>query len=140
VNEYKVEIMIMSGVDDGKLLTFQALNGDGALTPAPDSDDLVWTLQIGRSEMMDICLRYDTFSSRQHARLIFKNNCWLLEDCQSKNGTFIIAEDVLQDTVGGDIEVDETQITTAVPLAPGQLFRVGRTWMRLQPPAPAESE
>lgn len=140
MNEYKVELMIMSGVDDGKLLSFQALNGDGALAPAPDSDDLVWTLQIGRSESMDVCLRYDTFSSRQHARLIFKNNGWTLEDCQSKNGTFIIAEDVLDDTVGGDIEVDETQVTTSVPLAVGQLFRVGRTWMRLHPGAPAESD
>jgi predicted component of type VI protein secretion system len=140
VDEYKVELMIMSGVDDGKLLSFQALNGDGALTPAPDSEDLVWTLQIGRSESMDVCLRYDTFSSRQHARLIFKNGGWYLEDCQSKNGTFIIAEDLLDDTLGGDLEVDETQVTSAVPLAPGQLFRVGRTWMRIHPTAAAESD
>jgi len=137
----KLDLMIMSGVDDGKLLTFRTQNGDGALSPAPNTADLVWALQIGRSETMDICLRFDTFSSRQHARLILRDGVWLLEDCKSKNGTFLAADGGLSDspadplahTLGGDWEGDEVQVIGIVPLAVGQLFRVGRTWLRIQP-------
>lgn len=129
---HRLELMIMSGVDDGKLLTLDAGQGNGVLSPAPETDDLVWTVQLGRSESMDVCLRTDTFSSRQHARLIHEGEVWILEDCKSKNGTFIAAEDIFDDTVGGDLNGDEAQVTGRVIVAAGQLFRVGRTWLRIQ--------
>ncbi|MDL1900424.1 FHA domain-containing protein [Anaerolineae bacterium CFX9] len=116
---YRVEIMIMSGVDDGTLLSFDAENGDGIIDLEGSSPG--WILRLGRRDDNDICLRHDTFSSRYHARLILRAGHWLLEDCQSKNGTFIADED------------DDNQVQTPIPLRPGQLFRVGRTWMRIQP-------
>ena len=46
---------------------------------------------------------------------------WYLEDCNSKNGTFV--ED-------GD---EDVRVTEMLELSVGQLFRVGRTWLRIQP-------
>lgn len=108
-----VGIMLMSGVDDGLLLTF----GDDA--GSQDGGD--WTLTIGRKEDNDVCLRNDTYSSRYHAKLHRRDQGWWLEDCDSKNGTFI--ED----------NVDDQRVTGTIPLSDGQLFRVGRTWMCIQP-------
>jgi pSer/pThr/pTyr-binding forkhead associated (FHA) protein len=42
-----------------------------------------------------------------------------LEDAQSTNGTFI----------------DDDKIEGRVEILPGQLFRVGRTWLRVEPMA-----
>jgi pSer/pThr/pTyr-binding forkhead associated (FHA) protein len=110
----QVSIMIMSGVDDGQVLTFSSENGDG------EQSAEAWTITIGRREDNDICLRNDTFSSRYHAKLHWMAEHWWLEDCNSKNGTFI--ED----------DRDDVRVVNNVPIEPGQLFRVGRTWMRIQ--------
>lgn len=110
----RVGVMMMSGVDDGLLLTFSVDNGEGS----QDGDD--WTLTIGRKEDNDVCLRNDTYSSRYHAKLHWRGERWWLEDCDSKNGTFI--ED----------EMDDARVSGMIPLDEGQLFRVGRTWMRIQ--------
>jgi len=107
-----VEIMIMSGVDDGLVLRLD--DKDGQLV----GDD--WALTIGRREDNDICLRNDTFISRDHAILRKQGDQWFLEDCGSKNGTYIETPDA------------DARVTTPVPIAPGQLFRIGRTWLRLQ--------
>jgi pSer/pThr/pTyr-binding forkhead associated (FHA) protein len=106
--------MIMSGVEDGLLLSFALENGDGTR----EGDD--WLLRLGRSDDNDICLRSDTFSSRRHAQLRLRAGQWWLEDCSSKNGTFI------------EGQVDDVRIEQPVPLQFNQLFRVGRTWLRLQ--------
>lgn len=105
--------MIMSGVQDGLMLEFIAENGDGTL----DNDE--WSLSIGRQEDCDICLVNDTYISRKHARLLRQQQRWSLEDLSSKNGTYIEGDD------------QDLRITGSVELQPNQLFRIGRTWMRL---------
>lgn len=112
--ELKVSIMIMSGVQDGMLLNFSAENSEGRL------EDDRWIITIGRQEDRDICLKNDTFISRQHAQLIFQDDRWWLHDCGSKNGTYLEGTD------------DDLRITEPATLTPGELFRIGRTWLRIQ--------
>jgi predicted component of type VI protein secretion system len=112
-----LQIMIISGVEDGTLLTFSE-ERDGQM------QDGTWTLRIGRREDNDICLKNDTFVSRQHANLHYKNSQWALEDCESTNGTFI--EDPI------DFFTDE-RVHGTVYVDIGQPFRIGRTWIRVQP-------
>lgn len=106
----KLHVMIMSGVEDGSLLNFDSDNGDGQL-----KDDGKWLISIGRVEDKDICLRNDTFVSRQHAYLIWEQNQWWLQDCDSTNGSFIESGDV------------DARVSGTVPLKPGDLFKIGRT-------------
>jgi pSer/pThr/pTyr-binding forkhead associated (FHA) protein len=113
----QVQIMIMSGVDDGTLHTFDTKHDGQSL-------DDTWTLAIGRREDNDLCLRGDVFVSRQHAYLIWRGRRWYLQDINSTNGTFIENHN--------DLFADE-RVTGTVQLQPGQLFRIGRTWLRLQP-------
>ena len=105
-----VHISLMSGPRDGDILIFGA--------PATD-DELVLT--IGRREGCNIVLSYDTQVSRLHARLIYdaRDTEFYLEDVESRNGTFIGQE----------------KVNGRLPLEVGTLFRIGRTWMRLDPPA-----
>lgn len=113
--DLRVDIMLMSGVDDGKLLTFSSYNGDGA------SDAGSWLLKIGRRDGNDLILRNDTFASRDHAVLRYdEEGAWWLTDSNSRNGTFI------------EEDHDEARVSGTIPLAPGQLFRVGHTWLRIQ--------
>lgn len=112
----KLEIMIMSGVHDGLRLTYSADNGDGDL----DHEKGKWTLSIGRRDDSDVCLRNDTFVSRQHAYLYWEEGNWWLQDCQSTNGTFV---------ENGD---SDTRVTGVSAVVPGELFRIGHTWMRIQ--------
>ena len=112
----ELSIMIMSGVDDGSLLRRSVANGDGAVKNG------TWTVTIGRHDNNDICLNNDTFVSRYHAQLrILGRECWLL-DTGSTNGTYVEATSSLSDN----------QITEMTRLKSGQLFRVGRTWLRVE--------
>ncbi len=113
INNFQVDIMVMSGVDDGMLLTFALDNGDGTREGA------AWQLSVGRRDDNDLALRKDTYASRYHARLLWRNGTWWLEDLNSKNGTFI--EDAQ----------DDARISGTIALASGQLFRIGRTWLRI---------
>ncbi len=108
-----VSIMVMSGVDDGLVLSLD-VESNGRMV---DGD---WLLGIGRREENDVCLRSDTFVSRDHAQLRLSEGHWWLIDNDSKNGTFL--ED----------DEDDQQVTGQVEILPGQLFRIGRTWLRLQ--------
>jgi pSer/pThr/pTyr-binding forkhead associated (FHA) protein len=105
--------MIMSGPDDGQLLYLNREYGDGET-----GVDGVWSLVIGRKEECDISTPFDTQVSRQHAilRLTPEGEIWL-EDGGSLNGTF----------------VGKTRIDSPTRIAPGELFRLGRTWLRIQP-------
>ncbi len=107
----------MSGVEDGTLLTYNSAKGDGK------ANNDKWSLTIGRRDENDICLRNDTYVSRRHANLHWKNNDWWLEDLESTNGTFI-----------EDIEdfFNDHPIKGFIQLSENKLFRVGRTWLRLQ--------
>lgn len=112
----KLSIMIMSGVDDGSLLRRSAANGDGAM------EDSVWSITIGRHDNNDICLSNDTFVSRHHARLQAHGQSCRLEDCDSTNGTYVEVANSL----------DDEQVTKITQLKSEQLFRVGRTWLRIE--------
>ncbi|MEO1290215.1 MAG: FHA domain-containing protein [Chloroflexota bacterium] len=111
-----ITIMLMSGVDDGSVVQLRA-ETDGRRT------DTQWLITVGRKDSNDLCLRNDTFVSRNHANLIWRDGGWYLEDKDSTNGTFL--EDA------SDFFMDE-RVRGIVPIEPGQLFRVGRTWLRLQ--------
>lgn len=119
----ELSVTFMSGPLDGKKLSFdQPGIGDER------------TLTIGRREGTDIHLGYDNQVSRVHARLgcasvaatstetttnPYVLTFWL-EDSGSRNGTFI--------------ERDEEALAGRVSLRPGTLFRIGRTWLRLDIP------
>jgi pSer/pThr/pTyr-binding forkhead associated (FHA) protein len=101
-DDASIELMIMSGPDDGTVLKLRS----------PKQND---AYIIGRREDCDIILPYDSQISRQHARLFRKDGKWYVQDLDSRNGTFI----------------GKSKIEAASPLETGQLFRIGRTWLRL---------
>ena len=119
----EVSITFMSGPYDGKTVNFEQ----------PDSGE-ERVLLLGRREGCDIYLPFDNQASRLHARLgimsvqvtatesvenPFMLAFWL-EDGGSRNGTFL--------------EKEKVPIVGRVNLRPGTLFRVGRTWLRLDVP------
>ena len=98
-----LQLMIMSGPDDGAVLSLQApKQGDAYI--------------LGRREDCDVVLPYDSQVSRQHTRLFFKDDLWYIQDLDSRNGTYVGTQ----------------RIDRVTPLKPGQMFRLGRTWLRLQ--------
>jgi pSer/pThr/pTyr-binding forkhead associated (FHA) protein len=107
--------MIMSGVDDGTLLKFNSSQGDGQM------QDGHWVISLGRHDNNDICLNNDTFVSRHHARIHVESQEFWLEDCDSTNGTYVEI-----------LAFEDEQVMEVIPLASGQLFRVGRTWLRIE--------
>lgn len=110
----KVSIMLMSGVDDGHSYHFDSAS-DGKFAGEE------WTIRIGRENDNDIVVR-DLFTSRHHARLLWKQNGWWLENLKDTNRTYIQNDtDFFKDV--------EIQL---MPVREGQMFRVGRTWLRIQ--------
>lgn len=119
----EISITFMSGPLDGKKLTFEQ--------PEPSEEHI---LLIGRREGCDVHMAFDNQVSRLHARLGCMSvpvtgtesvtNPYLLtfwlEDGGSRNGTFI--------------EKEPEALQERVNLRPGVLFRIGRTWMRLDIP------
>lgn len=113
----------MSGPLDGKTLRF--------VQPDPGRDMM---LKIGRREQCEVQLPFDSQASRLHARLVVKVQLmtasesvpepvvlsFFLEDAQSRNGTFV--------------EREAEPIKGRVSLRPGVLFRIGRTWLRVDDP------
>lgn len=108
-------LMFMSGVEDGKSITLIAEAGDGI--DAVDS----WTLTIGRQDDRDIRLQRDSFISREHATLMLRGGQWLLTDLSSRNGSVV------------ESEGEEVRVKEPTPVQEGQLFKIGRTWLRIQP-------
>ena len=122
-SDRKISVTYMSGPQDGKILQFDQ----------PEiGDEQVYN--IGRRETCDIILPGDNQVSRLHARLgcaslpvtasdavanPFILTFWL-EDAGSRNGTFI--------------EKENDPIRGRSTLRPGTLFRIGRTWLRLDVP------
>ncbi|MCU0465704.1 MAG: FHA domain-containing protein [Anaerolineae bacterium] len=120
---HNVSVTFMSGPNDGVTMNFtQPGRGEER------------TLTIGRREGSDIHLPFDSQVSRNHARLVcgllpasvggdedvpYLMSFWL-EDMGSRNGTFV--------------EKHHEPISGRVSLRPGTLFRIGRTWLRLDVP------
>jgi pSer/pThr/pTyr-binding forkhead associated (FHA) protein len=111
-----IAIMFMSGVEDGSTVDLN-----------PKTDGIVrttsWELSIGRKDDNDLCLRNDTFVSRYHAKLHLKDDNWWLEDLHSTNGSF---------TEDANDSFNEVKFEGTISIQPGQLFRLGRTWLRIQ--------
>ncbi len=119
----EISITHMSGPNDGKTLRFEQ----------PEvGDELI--INIGRRDGCDIHLPNDNQVSRLHARLgcivspvtasdsvtePYVLSFWL-EDMRSRNGTFL--------------EREKEPLRGRVSLRPGTLFRIGRTWLRLDVP------
>lgn len=113
----------MSGPQDGKKISFKQ--------PSIGEERII---TIGRREGSDIHIAFDNQVSRLHARVGCvavptaneespSPSCILtfwLEDGGSRNGTFV--------------EKNDNPIEGRVSLRPGVLFRIGRTWMRLDIP------
>lgn len=119
----EISITFMSGPLDGKTLHFEQPEIGGELI-----------ISFGRREGCDVHLPFDNQVSRLHARLgcvstaitasdsvaePFILSFWL-EDMNSRNGTFI--------------EREKQSLRGRASLRPGTLFRIGRTWMRLDEP------
>ena len=111
-----ITIVVMSGYADGKSYLFDFSADQAPQTPTRQ-------ISIGRTDDNDISLNKDAFVSRSHAKLSWQAHQWVLQDCDSTNGTFIEDPD--------DIMKDQ-RVETTVLLELGQMFRVGRTWMRIQ--------
>lgn len=110
----ELNITIMSGLEDGASIKCRATNGDGEQVT-----NNVWCFLIGRQEDNDVCLRHDTFVSRYHAFMYWEDGQWWLEDRGSTNGTYI------------ETDTTDTFLNERTNLLPGALFRIGRTWLRL---------
>jgi pSer/pThr/pTyr-binding forkhead associated (FHA) protein len=119
----EISVTYMSGPYDGKKISFEQ--------PEPGDERV---LNIGRREGCDIYLAFDNQVSRLHARLgcvsvsvsssesisnPFVLTFWL-EDEGSRNGTFV--------------EKEKEPLRERSNLRPGTLFRIGRTWLRLDVP------
>jgi predicted component of type VI protein secretion system len=113
----KIDLTIMSGVRDGTPIALSRESGHGVLTNGE------WVIRLGKNPDNDISLHDDDYSSRYHAHLIQRADGWWLRDCGSTNGTYI------------DIGLDDERMekSSIVLLQPNQLFRIGRTWMRIHP-------
>ncbi|MBN2304331.1 MAG: FHA domain-containing protein [Anaerolineae bacterium] len=106
-------IMFMSGPDDGQKIYLSYDAGDGYL-----NTDGSWQIVFGRREECDVSIPFDTQVSRQHAMLrMMLNGEFLLIDSGSLNGTFVRKERIDQPT----------------RIKRGELFRLGRTSLRIQP-------
>ncbi|MFP4321629.1 MAG: FHA domain-containing protein [Anaerolineales bacterium] len=109
----QIKITLMSGPRDGETLTF-----------TPDFSDGDFELSIGRRENCAISLGYDSQVSRNHARIIYDGSTYWLEDLGSRNGTFI----------------EDNPVHERTPIPVDTLFRVGRTLLRIDPPASDETQ
>jgi pSer/pThr/pTyr-binding forkhead associated (FHA) protein len=105
----EIVLAVMSGPQDGAVLTFETFL---------DTDQPT-ELNIGRRDDCDVSLNYDSQVSREHAVLIYDGERFWLEDTGSTNGTYI----------------GEEKITGRAEIQPGELFRIGRTWLRVEPMA-----
>ena len=121
----EISITFMSGPLDGHTMRFDQPPTGGSSV-----------LTIGRREHCDIYLPFDNQVSRLHAKLGISSVAvtasesvaepsvlaFWLEDGESRNGTFV--------------ERDKQPLRGRSALRPGSLFRIGRTWMRLDIPMP----
>jgi pSer/pThr/pTyr-binding forkhead associated (FHA) protein len=118
-----ISITFMSGPWDGKIMTFEQPNIGKQKV-----------IGIGRREGCDIHLPFDNQVSRLHAKLTCSARpvtatdsttqpqilMFWLEDGGSRNGTFV--------------EKDQDPLRERISLRPGTLFKIGRTWLRLDVP------
>ena len=105
-----IHVTLMSGPQDGQTFIFAA---------PPSSETLM--VSIGRREGCSIVLNYDAQVSRVHAYVVYdpRDTEFFLEDANSRNGTFV--------------GTAQTRVRERVQIEPGTFFKIGRTWLRLDP-------
>jgi pSer/pThr/pTyr-binding forkhead associated (FHA) protein len=110
VDRPDIHVTLMSGPLDGQTFVFQ---------PSITNEPLM--VSIGRREGCDIVLNYDAQVSRVHAHVIYdpRDTEFFLEDANSRNGTFL--------------GTAQTRVRERTPIEPGTFFKIGRTWLRLDP-------
>ena len=120
-----LKLTCLSGMRDGEAV--QVLLKDNASLAEANA---VIEAILGRSEDCTVSFPEDPELSRRHARLIWNapNASWRLEDLKSTNGTYL-----------GEFS-QAKQIDEPVSLAYGDVFRVGRTCLRLEAPLLRETE
>lgn len=113
----QVGVTFMSGPRDGETRYFETSDG---------GNDRV--IIIGRREGCDILLDYDGQVSRLHVHLVYDSNAdrFYLVDQSSRNKTWVGQE---------ALKPEERHEIMA-----GTLFRVGRTWLRVDPPEDQKTE
>jgi pSer/pThr/pTyr-binding forkhead associated (FHA) protein len=85
----------------------------------PASSKLIYTrpeLQIGRDPACDIQINDDTVSNH-HARLVYKNKQWWIEDLLSTNGTFLNDERIETPTIlisGDELRVGKISLVVEI--------------------------
>jgi FHA domain len=103
------------------------LEANGRRFPLPSGEHV-----IGRDA--DVAIRFDTSTvSRRHARVVVTNDTAMLEDCDSKNGTFRGADRVTSPTalVDGDtIRVGSVRLTfrASSPFGPTETHEEAPPW------------
>jgi pSer/pThr/pTyr-binding forkhead associated (FHA) protein len=116
----EIRISLMSGPQDGFQHRF----------PMPRGGKEV-VLSIGRNEDSDIPLAYDSQVSRAHAQLICAvNDDTMLEAGQHQRLTIDLVD---VGSRNGTLIRDRRLFGERVEIEPGELFRVGRTWLRIDP-------
>ena len=77
---------------------------------------------FGRQATCTVSLPDDPDVSRRHARLIWRDRGWWLEDLGSKNGTFV------------NEFAKQQKVTEAIKIEAGSVFRVGLSRFRIESP------
>jgi pSer/pThr/pTyr-binding forkhead associated (FHA) protein len=105
----QISVMIINGANDGQVYTF----------------DMKARIRIGRDLENEITLLDDPAVSRYHGEIMWDNGYWILRDLDSQNGIFVEGTGRLGINSG-------TRVRGEVSIDGGQLFRIGRTWLRFQ--------
>jgi pSer/pThr/pTyr-binding forkhead associated (FHA) protein len=97
----------MCGPRDGEALLIEVAGSPPAVT-------------FGRHSDCAVSLSDDPDISRRHARLVWRDGCWSLEDLGSTNGTFV-----------GEF-AKQQKITGPIGIEAGLVFRVGLSRFRVE--------
>jgi pSer/pThr/pTyr-binding forkhead associated (FHA) protein len=104
-------------------LTFLSGPRDGETVELAVGDEPV---VIGRAKDCALVLADDPDVSREHASLAWNGGAWVLEDLDSRNGTFV-----------GEFAASR-RVESGTPLPAAAIFRVGNTRLRVEPDAGRE--
>ena len=102
----KLTLIFMSGSRDGEEVQLEAAG-------SPPS------VSVGRDVPCELVITDDPDLSRRHARIVWNDSSWMLEDLNSSNGTFI-----------GEFQAAR-RLSGSGSIKDGEIFRVGLTRLRL---------
>jgi pSer/pThr/pTyr-binding forkhead associated (FHA) protein len=110
-----VVVTYMSGPHDGETVRLTASGSPPAIT-------------FGRLDSCTIQIEDDPDVSRTHAKMYWNTGRWWLQDLGSLNGTYL-----------GEF-LQSVKASTPLAVAPGQIFRIGTTRLRLEEAGSAVTE